>query len=61
MSPSSSSDSARTMVTTATHRALLVVFAPVGFERSRLDRVVDATAARMHEFTGSAEVQRLIL
>lgn len=55
------SDSARTMVTTASHRALLVVFAPVGFERARLARVLDATAARMHEFTGSAEVERLIL
>ena len=55
------SDSARTMVTTATRRALLVVFAPVGFERSRLDRVIETTAERMHEFTGSAEVQRLII
>jgi DNA/RNA-binding domain of Phe-tRNA-synthetase-like protein len=54
------SDSARTMVTTATRRALLVVFAPVELERSRLQRVVDATATRMHEFTGSAEVDRLI-
>src|SRR6188768_2287250 len=45
------SDSARTMVTTATRRALLVVFAPVGFERSRLDRVMETTAERMHEFT----------
>ncbi len=54
------SDSARTMVTTATRRALLVVFAPLSFERSRLDRVVEVTAQRMHEFTGSAEVDRLI-
>jgi DNA/RNA-binding domain of Phe-tRNA-synthetase-like protein len=55
------SDSGRTMVTTVTRRALLVVFAPAGFERSRLDRVVAATAGRMHEFTGSVEVGRLIL
>ena len=54
------SDSARTMVTTSTHRALLVVFAPAAFDRVRLERVVAATAVRMHEFTGSAEVQRLI-
>jgi DNA/RNA-binding domain of Phe-tRNA-synthetase-like protein len=54
------SDSARTMVTTGTRRALLVVFAPMGFDRAKLDRVVDATATRMHEFTGSAEVERLI-
>jgi DNA/RNA-binding domain of Phe-tRNA-synthetase-like protein len=55
-----SSDSARTMVTTATHRALLVVFAPLEIERATLDNVITATAGRMHEFTGSAEVGRLI-
>src|SRR3954471_17705786 len=55
------SDSARTMVTTATRRGLLVVFAPVPFERIRLDQVLAVTAARMHEYTGCAEVQRLIL
>jgi DNA/RNA-binding domain of Phe-tRNA-synthetase-like protein len=54
------SDSARTMVTPATHRALLVVYAPVEFDPVRLDRVVTTTAARMHQFTGSAEVGRLI-
>jgi len=55
------SDSARTMVTTATRRVLLVVFAPVEVERATLDDVVTTTAGRMHEFTGSAEVGRLIL
>ena len=55
------SDSARTMVTTATTRALLVVFAPVGFDRRRLEQVLERTSARMHEFTGSAEVERLML
>ena len=55
------SDSARTMVTTGTTRALLVVFAPLGFELSRLTRVLDTTAARMHEFTGAAEAARAIL
>jgi len=54
------SDSARTMVTTATRRVLLVVFAPVEVERATLDDVVTTTAGRMHEFTGSAEVGRLI-
>ena len=54
------SDSARTMVTVATTRALLVVFAPLAFERAKLAHVVDVTALRMHEFTGSVEVQRLI-
>jgi len=55
------SDSARTMVTTATRRVLLVVFAPVEVARATLDDVVTTTAGRMHEFTGSAEVGRLIL
>ena len=55
------SDSARTMITTATRRALLVVFAPAGFDLSRLQRVIDTTATRMHEFTGAREVSRVIL
>ena len=47
------SDSTRTMVTTATTRALVVVFAPRELDAGRLDRVVDLTAQRMHEFTGA--------
>ena len=52
------SDSARTMVTTATVRALLVVFAPREVDRGKLGRVLDVTAARMAEFTGSRETGR---
>ena len=48
------SDSARTMVTTATTRALVVVFAPREIDAGRLDRVLDETARRMHEFTGAS-------
>ena len=55
------SDSARTMVTTATRRALLVVFAPRELEIARLTRVLETTSARMHEFTGAREVERAIL
>jgi DNA/RNA-binding domain of Phe-tRNA-synthetase-like protein len=47
------SDSARTMVTTATMEGLLVVFAPIELDSTRLDRVVAITAARMREFTGA--------
>ncbi len=47
------SDSARTMVTTATTRALVIVFAPREMDARRLDRVVDLTAQRMYEFTGA--------
>ena len=52
------SDSARTMVTTVTTRALLVVFAPREVDRARLDTVLNATASRMIEFTGCREVAR---
>jgi DNA/RNA-binding domain of Phe-tRNA-synthetase-like protein len=46
------SDSARTMVTTHTTHALLVVFAPVAIDTARLREVLDLTGARMREFTG---------
>ena len=55
------SDSARTMVTTATTRALLVVFAPRELDVARLTLVLDRTAARMHQFTGCREVERVVL
>jgi DNA/RNA-binding domain of Phe-tRNA-synthetase-like protein len=54
------SDSARTMVTRGTTRALVVVFAPHAFERPRLTRVLDVTAERMTEFTGARETERSI-
>src|SRR5688572_405598 len=47
------SDSARTMVTPATVRALLIVFAPHDTDARHLDHVVATTAARMAEFTGA--------
>jgi DNA/RNA-binding domain of Phe-tRNA-synthetase-like protein len=47
------SDSARTMVTTATTGALVVVFAPFELDARRLSHVIDVTAARMHEYTGA--------
>jgi DNA/RNA-binding domain of Phe-tRNA-synthetase-like protein len=52
------SDSARTMVTTATTRALLLVFAPVELAPGRLGEVLDLTAGRMLEFTGCHETAR---
>ena len=54
------SDSSRTMVTTSTHRALLVVFAPLAIDARSLANVLDTTAARMHEFAGAHEVSRVI-
>jgi DNA/RNA-binding domain of Phe-tRNA-synthetase-like protein len=47
------SDSARTMVTPATTRALVVVFAPREIDPRHLDRVLESTAGRMQEFTGA--------
>ncbi|MBI4265342.1 MAG: hypothetical protein HY657_13290 [Acidobacteria bacterium] len=47
------SDSARTMVTPLTTRALVVVFAPYEIEARHLERVVEMTAQRMQEFTGA--------
>jgi len=54
------SDSARTMVTTGTTRAMLVVFAPPDLGPARLGQVVDATARRMGQFTGARESGRRI-
>lgn len=54
------SDSARTMVTTATTRALLVVFAPRDVDIARLARVMDTTSERMQQFTGCREDARFV-
>lgn len=48
------SDSARTAVSTATNEALCVVFAPADTPLSRLDAVLETTAARFREFTGAS-------
>jgi DNA/RNA-binding domain of Phe-tRNA-synthetase-like protein len=48
------SDSARTMVTAATTRALVVVFAPRALDTARLRDVLEVTSQRMAEFTGGA-------
>ena len=47
------SDSARTMVTTATTRALVVIYAPREVDARHVDQVLDVTARRMHDFTGA--------
>ncbi len=54
------SDSARTMVTTATTRALVVIFAPRDLETKRLKQVLDVTSQRMQQFTGCREAARLL-
>jgi DNA/RNA-binding domain of Phe-tRNA-synthetase-like protein len=49
------SDSARTMVTPQTTRALIVVFAPSDLADDALARVVAASSSRAREFCGGAE------
>jgi DNA/RNA-binding domain of Phe-tRNA-synthetase-like protein len=54
------SDSARTMVTRTTTRALVVVFAPRAMKRTELDRILDATAERSLRYAHGAEIFRTI-
>ena len=54
------SDSARTMVTPATTRSLLVVFAPRDVDTPRLTQVMNVTSERMQQFTGCREAGRLV-
>lgn len=54
-----SSDSARTMVTARTTRALLVVFAPSEIEPAQLAHVLDQSSARAIRFCGGREVLRV--
>lgn len=55
------SDSARTMVTMATTRALVVVYAPREGHTGRLHAVVDVTASRVAQFAGGHESRREIV
>ena len=54
------SDSARTMVTTSTTNALVVVFAPLDVTSARLGHVLDVTAARLLDVAGGCESRRLV-
>jgi DNA/RNA-binding domain of Phe-tRNA-synthetase-like protein len=54
------SDSARTMVTTSTVTAMVVVFAPAEIHAARLAPILDETVARMADFTGCRETGRWI-
>ena len=55
------SDSARTMITTATTSALVVVYAPAGFATARLTAVMDDTAATLVRASGGAAGESRIL
>lgn len=54
------SDSARTMVTTATTEALVVVYAPAEIPAAQMKRVLDATASRMADIVGGHETGRTL-
>jgi DNA/RNA-binding domain of Phe-tRNA-synthetase-like protein len=55
------SDSARSMVTPATTRALLVIFVPREVPRTAIERALDMTAERALRFAHAAEVFRQII
>ena len=52
--------SSRTMVTVATTRALLVVFAPMDTPSSILGTVLDTTAVRMGAFAGATATRVMV-
>jgi len=52
------SDSARTMVTTTTTEALIVVYAPAEVPSAQTLRVMDVTATRVAEIAGGVEIAR---
>ncbi len=52
------SDSARTMITLETRRALVVAYAPAGYLPARLGDVLDGTAAALTRHCGGSETAR---
>ena len=56
-----SSDSARTMVTEAATRALMIVFAPAEVSVARIEQVLEISSARTIAYCGGAETSRRIV
>jgi DNA/RNA-binding domain of Phe-tRNA-synthetase-like protein len=54
------SDSARTMVTTATSDVLVVVYAPSDLDVARLTQVLDVTVSRIADIAGGQQAHRVI-
>ena len=54
------SDSARTMVTTATTEALVIVYAPAATSSAQLARVLDVSSQRIAQIAGGRETGRHI-
>ena len=55
------SDSARTMITTSSSRALVIVYAPARHAVARLQSVLDDTAATLVRWCGGTVVSRRLL
>jgi DNA/RNA-binding domain of Phe-tRNA-synthetase-like protein len=55
------SDSARTMITTQTRRALVIVYAPAVLSNARLDEVLDGTEATLTRFCEGRRSGRWLL
>jgi DNA/RNA-binding domain of Phe-tRNA-synthetase-like protein len=55
-----SSDSARTMVTLSTTRALALIFAPRQLPAAQVATALDVTAARVLQFAGGRETARVL-
>ena len=56
-----SSDSARTMITLATGRALVIVYAPARYAAARLERVLADTEATLARHGGGTSSDRRLL
>jgi len=56
-----SSDSARTMATITTRRALAVIYAPATLPPDSVAAALDLTARRIAEFAGGRETSRLVV
>jgi DNA/RNA-binding domain of Phe-tRNA-synthetase-like protein len=54
------SDSARTMVTTATADALVVIYAPAEIPAAQIRHVLDVTSSRMADIAGGREMARAL-
>ena len=54
------SDSARTMVSTPSTDALVIVYAPAEIPRTQMERVLDVTARRLADIAGGHETARVL-
>jgi DNA/RNA-binding domain of Phe-tRNA-synthetase-like protein len=56
-----SADSLRTSITVGTKDALVVAYAPAGYDTGRLNRVLDATGETLTRFCGGTQRERRLL